>query len=145
MPVPEDSSYPRDRAARFRRLRLGALVSGVLVILAFAGSSAFDIWRAHENALVATDRELSNVAQALGEQTAWTWQGIDLLLEDTARWYESVGRQLESARVDQVLANRAAGVRQVRELAITDARGVQRFRSRLSAPPDLDVSDRSYF
>jgi PAS domain-containing protein len=145
MPVPEDSSHPRDRAARFRRLRLGVLVSGVLVILAFAGSSAFDVWRAYENALVATDRELGNVAQALGEQTAWTWQGIDLLLEDTARWYETDGRQLEPARVDQVLANRASGVRQVRELRITDAQGVQRFLSRGPAAAAFDVSDRSYF
>jgi PAS domain S-box-containing protein len=145
MPVPEDSSHPRDRAARFWRLRLGVLVSGVLVILAFAGSSAFDVWRAYENALVATDRELGNVAQALGEQTAWTWQGIDLLLEDTARWYETDGRQLEPARVDQVLANRASGVRQVRELRITDAQGVQRFLSRGPAAAAFDVSDRSYF
>jgi len=145
MPSPDDSSPSPDRATRFRRLRLGAFILGVLVILAFVGSSAYDAWRAYQNTVIATNRELNNVAKALGEQTAWTWQGIDLLLGDTARWYESVGRQLESARVDQVLANRAAGVRQVRELAITDARGVQRFRSRLSAPPDLDVSDRSYF
>jgi PAS domain S-box-containing protein len=145
MPVPDDSSPPRDRATRFRRLRLGALVLGVLVVLAFAGSSAYDAWRAYQNSLVATNRELNNVAKALAEQTAWTWQGIDLLLSDTARWYETVGRQLEPARVDQVLANRAAGVRQVRLLTIADAQGVQRFRSRGSAPPHLDVSDRSYF
>jgi PAS domain S-box-containing protein len=145
MPSPDDSSFSRDRANRFRRLRLGALVLGVLVVLAFAGSSAYDAWRAHQNSLLATNRELNNVAKALAEQTAWTWQGIDLLLNDTARWYETVGRQLEPARVDQVLANRAAGVRQVRLLTITDAQGVQRFRSRGSAPPHLDVSDRSYF
>jgi PAS domain S-box-containing protein len=145
MPSPDDSSYPHDRATRFRRLRLGALVLGVLVILAFAGSSAYDAWRAYQNSLVATDRELNNVAKALGEQTAWTWQGIDLLLGDTARWYETIGRQLEPARVDQVLANRAAGVRQVRLLTITDAQGVQRFRSRGSPAADFDVSDRSYF
>jgi PAS domain S-box-containing protein len=145
MPSADDSSSPRDRAARFRRLRLGALVLGVLVILAFAGSSAYDAWRAYQNSLVATDRELSNVAQALGEQTAWTWQGIDLLLDDTARWYETVGRQLEPARVDQVLANRAAGVRQVRDLRIADAQGVQRFHSRGSTAAPINVADRSYF
>jgi PAS domain S-box-containing protein len=120
-------------------------VLGVLVILAFAGSSAYDAWRAHHNAVVATDRELGNVAKALAEQTAWTWQGIDLLLSDTARWYQTVGRDLQPARVDQVLANRAAGVRQVRLLTITDAQGIQRYRSRGLAPPGLDVSDRSYF
>ena len=48
-------------------------------------------------------------------------------------------------RVDEVLANRAAGVRQVRLLTIVDAQGIQRYRSRGSSPPDLDVSDRSYF
>jgi PAS domain S-box-containing protein len=145
MPSPDDSSPSPDRATRFRRLRLGAFVLGVLVILAFASSSAYDAWRAYQNTVVATNRELNNVAKALGEQTAWTWQGIDLLLGDTARWYESDGRQLESARVDQVLANRAAGVRQVRLLTITDAQGVQRFRSRGSPTAALDVSDRSYF
>jgi len=34
-----------------------------------------DAWRAYHNSLVATDRELDNVAKALAEQTAWTWQG----------------------------------------------------------------------
>ena len=57
---------------------------GVLVILAFAASSAYDALRAYRNSVAATDRELGNVARALAEQTAWTWQGIDLLLRDTA-------------------------------------------------------------
>ena len=145
MPSPDDASSPRDRTTRFRRLRLGAIVLGVLVILAFAGSSAYDAWRAYQNSLVATNRELNNVAKALGEQTAWTWQGIDLLLRDTARWYETNGRQLEPARVSQVLANRAAGVRQVRFLTIVDRQGRQLYRSGGSTPQLFDVSDRSYF
>jgi PAS domain S-box-containing protein len=146
MPSLDDSASPSSRSARFNRLRLGVIVLGALVILAFAGSSAYDAWRAHQNSLVATNRELDNVSEALGEQTAWTWQGIDLLLRDTARWYETAGRQLEPARVDQVLANRAAGVRPVRFLTIVDKQGIQRYRSRDgSAPPHLDVSDRSYF
>src|SRR5207253_5521896 len=95
--------------------------------------------------LVATDRELDNVAKALAEQTAWTWQGIDLLLRDTARWYHHGGDTIAPERVSEVLANRAAGVRQVRLLTIVDAQGIQRHRSRGSSPPHLDVSDRSYF
>jgi PAS domain S-box-containing protein len=146
MPSLDDSASLRDRSMRFKRLRLGTIGLGVLVILAFAGSSAYDAWRAYQNAVVATNRELNNVSKALGEQTAWTWQGIDLLLRDTARWYETAGRQLEPARVDQVLANRTAGVRPVRFLTIVDRQGIQRFRSLAgSAPASLDVSDRSYF
>jgi PAS domain S-box-containing protein len=145
MPSSDDSASPHARSIRFKRLRLGAIVLGVLVIFAFAGSSAYDAWRAYHNSLVATDRELGNVAKALAEQTAWTWQSIDLLLRDTARWYQSDGPNIEPARLDEVLANRAAGVRQVRLLTIVDAQGIQRHRSRGSSPPHFDVSDRSYF
>jgi len=143
MPPTDDSASPG--STRFKRLRLGAVGLGILVILAFAGSSAYDVWRAYRNALLATDRELGNVAGALAEQTAWTWQGIDLLLRDTARWYQSDARQIEPGRLNEVLANRTAGVRQVRLLTIVDAHGIQRYRSRGSPPPGLDVSDRSYF
>src|SRR2546429_3894660 len=90
-------------------------------------------------------RELDNVSKALAEQTAWTWQGIDLLLRDTARWYHHGGDTIAPERVSEVLANRAAGVRQVRLLTIVDAQGIQRHRSRGSSPAHLDVSDRSYF
>jgi PAS domain S-box-containing protein len=140
-------SPPDDRTSsgRFKRLRLGAIALGVLVILAFGGSSAYDASRSYHNVVVATDRELGNVARALAEQTAWTWQGIDLLLRDTARWYQSDAPQIAPARLGEVLANRTAGVRQVRLLTIADAQGIQRYRSRGSPPPDLDVSDRSYF
>src|ERR1700680_546933 len=141
----DDSVSPSSRSGRFKRLRLGAIALGVLVILAFAGSSAYDAWRAYHNALGATDRELGNVANALAEQTAWTWQGIDLLLRDTARWFQNDARQIAPARLGEVLANRTAGVRQVRLLTIVDAQGIQRYRSRGFPPPHLDVSDRSYF
>src|ERR1700686_2782948 len=141
----DDSASPRSRSIRFKRQRLGVIALGALVILAVPGSSAYDAWRAHHNSLVATDRELDNVAKALAEQTAWTWQGIDLLLRDTAGWYQHVGDKTAPGRMDEVLANRAAGVRQGRLLTIVDAQGIQRYRSRGSSPPHLDVSDRSYF
>ena len=145
MPRLDSSASAHSRTIRFKHLRLGAIVLGVLVILAFACSSAYDAWRAYRNALVATDRELGNVVKALAEQTASTWEGIDLLLNDTARWYQIEGHKFEPARVDQVLANRAAGVRQVRLLTIVDADGIQRYHSRGSSPPGFSVSDRSYF
>jgi len=120
-------------------------VLGVLVILAFASSSAYDAWRAYDNSLIATDRELQNVANALAEQTAWTWQAVDFLLLDTARWYQNDGHDIAPERLDDVLATRAAGVPQVRLITIADAQGIQRYRSRGSSPRNLDVSDRSYF
>jgi len=119
---------------RFKRLRLRIVILGVLTVIAFAGSSAYDAWRAYDNAVAATNREITNVAAALAEQTAWTFQGIDLLLSDIARWYQTDSKKIAPERLDEVLANRSAGVRQVRLITITDAQGVQQHRSRGSSP-----------
>jgi PAS domain S-box-containing protein len=145
MPETSDLITQPAGSLRFKRLRIRIVVLGVLIVLAFTGSSAYDAWRAHGNALAATDREITNVATALAEQTAWTLQGIDLLLRDTARWYQNDGRKIPPERLDEILANRTAGVRQIRLITITDAQGIQKYRSRGSSPPDFDVSDRAYF
>jgi PAS domain S-box-containing protein len=117
----------------------------VIVILAFAGSSAYDAWRAYNNSIFANERELGELADALAEQTALAWDGIDLLLRDTASWYQRDGRKLTPELLDTDLASRTAGLRQVRLLTIVDAQGMQRYRSRGASPPNLDLSDRSYF
>src|ERR1700721_4416143 len=73
----------------FKRLRLGIVVIGTFIILAFDGSSAYDAWRSYRYSIDATHREISSVANALSEQTAWALQAVDLLLLDTARWYRN--------------------------------------------------------
>jgi PAS domain S-box-containing protein len=130
---------------RFKRLRLGVIVLGVLVILGFAVSSAYDAWRSYRYALAATDRDINNMANALAEQTAWTLQAVDLLLLDTARWYRSDSHDIPPERLNEALANRTAGVPQVRQVMIVDAQGNQRYGSLKSAPPVHNVADRSYF
>src|SRR5271165_5013163 len=136
---------PDSGSIRFKRLRLGETVLGVFVILAFAGSSAYDAWRSYRYSVAATNRELANMANALAEQTAWTLQAVDLLLTDTARWYRSDSGRIPPERLNAVLENRTAGVQQVRQVMIIDAQGNQRHSSRPSAPPVHNVSDRSYF
>ena len=130
---------------RFKRLRLRIVLLGVLVVVAFAGASAYDAWRSYKSTLSATQREITNVAAALAEQTAWTFQGVDLLLSDTARWYQNDSKKMAPERLNEVLANRSAGVRQIRLITIIDAQGIQIHRSRGAVPAHLDVSDRSYF
>ena len=120
MPPSDDLVAQPTAPIRFKRLRLGIAVLGLFVIFAFAASSAYDASRAYHNSLAATDREISNVATALAEQTAWTWQGIDLLLRDTARWYQNDSRKFAPERLNEVLANRTAGVPQLRMITIDD-------------------------
>jgi PAS domain S-box-containing protein len=145
MRPPLDAVSHPSRSIRFRRLRLGILTLGVLALLAFGGSSFYDAWRSYRHAVRATDREISNVASALAEQTAWTWRAVYLLLDDTARWYSSDSRLIAPERLDEVLATRTAGMPQIRLVTIVDAQGIQRHRSHGSSPPNLDVSDRPYF
>src|SRR2546421_2068133 len=140
-----DSSSPQTAVIRFQRLRLAVLVLGVLTLLAFAGASAYDAWRSYRHSLVATDREIGNMANALADQTAWSLQAVDLLLRDTASWYTRAIQEIPAERLDDVLATRTAGVHQGRLITIVDAQGLPRHRSRGSSPPHLDVSDRSYF
>jgi PAS domain S-box-containing protein len=130
---------------RIKRLRVGIVVIGALIILAFDGSSAYDAWRSYRYSIDSTNREMANVANALSEQTAWALQAVDLLLLDTARWYRSDSGEIPPERVNAVLKNRTAGVQQVRQVMIVDAQGNQRYSSRDSASPNHNVSDRSYF
>jgi PAS domain S-box-containing protein len=132
-------------SVRFNRLRLGIVLLGVLVILIFAGSSAYDAWRSYRYSINSAEREIGNEANALAEQTAWTLQAVDLLLLDTARWYRSDGQGIAPEGLDAALAVRTAGLQQVRQVMIIDAQGNQRYRSRALSTPNLNISDRSYF
>jgi PAS domain S-box-containing protein len=140
-----NSVSPDIGSIRFKRLRLGIVVIGTFIILAFDGSSAYDAWRSYRYSIDATNREITSVANALSEQTAWALQAVDLLLLDTARWYRSDSGGLPPERVNAVLENRAAGMQQVSQVTIVDAQGNQRYDSRGSAYPTYNVSDRSYF
>src|ERR1700730_11307097 len=135
MPESTDLTGQAAGPLRFKRLRLRIVMLGLLVVIAFAGSSAYDAWRSYGNALAATNREIGNVATALAEQTAWTFQGIDLLLLETARWDQNVRLEMAPERVDEVLANRIAGIRQIHFITIADAQGIQKHRSRGTSPP----------
>jgi PAS domain S-box-containing protein len=121
------------------------VVVGVLLICAFAGSSAYDAWRSYRYSITATERELGNLANALAEQTAWSLEAVDLLLLDTARWYRTESQGIPEGGRDAALATRAAGVQPVRQVTIMDAQGNQLYRSRGFSIPNHNIADRSYF
>src|ERR1700683_3778585 len=139
-PAPPDSG-----AIRFNRLQFGVVAVGVLLIFAFAGSSAYDAWRSYRYSIAATERELRNLANALAEQTAWSLEAVDLLLLDTARWYRTEGQGISPEGRDAALAARATGVQPVRQVTIMDAEGNQLYRSRGFSTPNHNIADRSYF
>ncbi|MET0520015.1 MAG: ATP-binding protein [Burkholderiaceae bacterium] len=127
------------------RLRSRIVVGGVALIAVIVGSAAYDAWRLHEQLMSASDRELGNLANALADQASRSFQAVDVLLRDTATWYESSGRGLDGPAVEAALSTRVVAVPQASVLTIVDAQGRQRFRSRQTGEPLADVSDRPYF
>src|ERR1700761_582237 len=123
MPLPSAPLPPANRTIRFQRLQIGVALVGMVVIFAFAASSAYDAWRSYRYAVAGTQREISNVANALAEQTAWSLQAADLLLLDTARWYRTESALIPKDSRDAALAARTAGVLPVREVAIMAPNG----------------------
>ncbi len=144
--LPTSAIAPPDTGKnRFQRLQFGVVALGALVILVFAGSSAYDAWRSYHYAVEGTQREIGNVANALAEQTVWSLEAVDLLLLDTARWYRSESSDMPRERINAALAARAAPVPQVRQVVIMDAEGNQLYRSRAFSLQNHNAADRSYF
>jgi PAS domain S-box-containing protein len=131
-------------ATRAARLRFWIVIVGVLVIVAFVGTSAYDSWRSYGHVIYANNRELGNLAKTLAEQAADTLQTADLLLRNTATWYEA-DRPTPGRVADDKLASRAAGLSQVRDLRIIDEHGIPRFQSMQWPDDTAALSDRAYF
>lgn len=140
-----DLVAPDTGVIRFKRLQLGVISLGILLILAFVGSSAHDAWRSYQYSLQANERELRNIANALAEQTVWSLQADDLLLIDTARWYRSERQTIPKEDLNAALAARVAAIQQVREVLIMDALGDTLHRSRNISAANHNAADRSYF
>jgi PAS domain S-box-containing protein len=129
---------------RYTALRRRTVVMGSLMIAAFVALGAFGVWRSYRHATSTTRRELGNLVTALAEQTAWSWQSIDLLLSNTASWYQLDAPNIPPEQLDGALRARTGGVRGVRSISIVDANGIKRHASE-TFPAGLDVSDRDYF
>ena len=128
-----------------RQLRRVIAAAGACAVATIVGAAIYDGWRLHEQITAANERELGNLAEALTTGTQRSIQAVDVLLRDTASWYESAGRHLEAHGVEDGLAARVVGVSQVAVLSVVDSTGRQRFRSRATGEPLTDVSDRPYF
>jgi len=140
-----DLGSPDTGVIRFKRLQLGVIVLGILVILAFVGSSIHDAWRSYQYSLAANERELRNMANALAEQTVWSLQADDLLLLDTARWYRSESQTIPKEELNAALAARVSAIQQIHEVLIMDAQGNTLHRSRVLSAANHNAADRSYF
>ena len=134
-----------DSPASTLALRRVIVVAAIFFIAVLFASSAYDAWRLRQQVTTATEREAINLAKALAGESARTLQTVDLLLRDTANWYEQSGKTLDAGGLAAALAARTIGVEQVSVLTLVDAGGQQRHRSRQTGEPLANVADRPYF
>ena len=127
------------------RFRRRVVAAGLALIGVLIGSAGYDGWRLHQQIMAANERELGNLAKALTQEAFRSLQSVDLLLRETAAWYQTGAAELDAAAITRGLASRAVGAAQVSVVTIVDARGMQRYRSRPTGAPLADVSDRPYF
>src|SRR5205807_1048762 len=94
----------------------------------------------------ANRRELDNLAKALAGQADGTLQLVDLLLRETAAWYEH-DRPVPGEGANARLAARAVGLPAVRMVTILDEHGNARFRSHAipAGASEISLADRDYF
>jgi PAS domain S-box-containing protein len=128
---------------RVRRLTRRIVTLGVLALVALAVPPTYDTWRSYRHTLDDTNHLLANLAVALADKAKSSLHSVEVLLQDTADWYDTVSAT-DPAAVNEALARRAARIESVR-LAITDAHGRILFRSPGAAPTIEDVSDRPFF
>ena len=126
-------------------LRPRILAIGSLLICVLVGSAVYDAWRLHEQLQVSNQRALANLSRALANEAKRNFQSVDLLLKDSADWYEEADGRLDAVDIRKELSARAAGLPQVGVLTVVDSKGQQRYRSRDTGQPLADVSDRPYF
>ena len=91
-------------------LRRSIVVGGVVLILAFAASSAFDVWRSYGQSLAAVDRELGNLARALAAEAARRFQATEVVLRDTETWFEANAGRASAKQAAETFAQLGSGL-----------------------------------
>jgi len=117
---------------------------GSLLIVAFAASSGYDVWRSYRRSLQATDQALTTLSRALAEQAARSFQSVDLIMRDTASWYANYGDRFAPELARERLAQHAVGL-PLLGIVVLDAERVPRYSWFSSRLPEADIPDPARF
>ena len=129
------------------------LAAGSLFILVLLLSVGVVGWQLRAGALAEARGSIDQLSIALTEQTARSFQAVDVVLQDTANRLEAtarsmggdVGADMASREVHDLLRERVRAVPQTDALTLINSAGRAINTSRVYPPPNVDVSDRDYF
>ncbi|MEW6689039.1 MAG: ATP-binding protein [Pseudomonadota bacterium] len=129
-------------------MRRGVHWIGGLFIAVIVASAVYDILQAYRATATAIERELSALARVIGEQTARSFQAVDVQLRHLEQQYrEGPLRSLVPDKLRAYLRAQAAGLVQADGLLLVDADGRIRASSYLSEAQEagVNVSDSQLF
>jgi PAS domain S-box-containing protein len=144
------SSSPRDGQGlppTWRGLILKISLVAALVVAAVVSQVAYDLWRSHDRQLSNAERDTANLVRLLDEQTARTFQAVDLSMRAAADAISRLPDDLpdRDRAIHEMLVSFMPQLPFVRSLYIVDRAGVMRYLSNQFPAEPLDNRARDYF
>ena len=125
------------------------VVCGLLLIVALAAGTALVVASMRAHILADSERELSNTARILAEQSQRTFAAVDAVQSDLIARMQSMGvasradlRRLAGADVHMMLKDKLSGLIHVEALVVVDADGRLINSSHHWPIPDVSVAAR---
>ena len=109
--------------------RRGVAWVGGSLIAAILALAAYDIIESYEAAVRNTGRELEAQARLIAEQTARSFQAVDLVLRNVAQHLEGTFGAMSDRQLHEYLQEQAAGLVQIDGLIVATSEGVPRAAS----------------
>jgi PAS domain S-box-containing protein len=143
-----DGANPR-RSRPSHRLAL----AGTIIIAITVAAAGLNIWSTRAEALAHARQEMSSLGIVLAEQTARSFQAVDLVLRETSGMVLAAGvatpdqfrRRLASQEVHNYLLARLRSLPQANSIALLDDSGIIVNFSRAWPVPFIDASDRDFY
>ena len=126
--------------------RLLLLFCGLVMVAIAALAGAF-IWHLQRTAIADTKHDLTNLGAVLVEQTARTFQSVDLILDaiDQRLKVLDFSGRMDSRAVYLMFREKIAGAPQIKQVTFVGPDGHTIVSSREFPVPDIDLSDREWF
>ncbi len=118
-----------------------------LVVAAVVAQVAYDLWRSHGRQLRDAERDTANLVRLLDEQTARTFQAVDLSMRAAADAIARLPKDMpdRDRAIYDLLGGFMPQLPFVRSLFIIDRAGVMRYLSSQFPADPLDNTARDYF
>lgn len=127
--------------------------AGMLLAVLITMGAGLSIWQSRQGTLSNTDRELSNLAIAIAEQTDRAFQSLELVQKSLIEKLQSsephsrdeFARIASTEDLQRTLMDKISGLPQIDAVTVVDAGGRILNFSRYWPAPEFNLSNRDYF